>query len=152
MARISFEGREVETFEVEKLQAPSNRRVTRPLNDAQAVQFANPAGDEYVAYVCSAHALGLRPGTAGLYEHDGVSEPVTITAVTAAAGRPMGTMMVSTGMFTMLAGALAGTLIEPGAGTVLGAAAALIGTIGVGMPLAALIGGLVPGEGGESGG
>lgn len=152
MARISFDGREVETFEVEKLQAPRNRRMTRPLSDAQAVQFANPEGDEYVAYVSPTHAHGLRPGTTGLYEHDGVSENVTVTAVASGAGRAIGAPMVSTGMFTVMIGALVGTVIEPGTGTVLGAAAALIGTIGVGMPLIVLFGGLFADDGGESGG
>lgn len=145
MARITFDGREVEAFEVEKVATP-NSRMTRPLSESQAVQFANPAGDEYVAYVCPAHAIGLRPGTAGLYEHDGVSETVTVTAVLAGARRPIGAMVVSTGVFTVLFGALAGTLIEPGPGTALGAAAALIGTIGVGMPLAALAGAFGGGE------
>jgi hypothetical protein len=139
MSRITFGGREVETLHVDKVQRP-NSRMTQPLTDAPVIAFANPAGDQYVAYVETASAQELRPGTAGLYEHDGVTEEVTVTAVTPGRARPLGSIMVSSGIITVLLGALAGTILEPGPGTALGAAAGLIGAIGVGMPLAAVAG------------
>ena len=141
MSRITFAGREVETLHVDKGQ-PVKNRMTQPLNDAPTVQFSNPSGDEYFAIIESISAQSLRPGTSGLYEHDGVTEEVTVTAILPGRARPLGSMMVSTGVITVLLGALAGTLIEPGPGTALGAAAALIGSIGVGMPLAILAGNL----------
>jgi hypothetical protein len=139
MSRITFGGREVETLHVDKVQRVNNR-MTQPLTDAPVIQFANPAGDEYVAYVEATSQDSLRPGTAGLYEHDGVTEEVTVTAVVPGRSRPIGSVMVSSGVITVLLGALAGTILEPGAGTALGAAAGLIGAIGVGMPLAAMVG------------
>ncbi|MBC7543612.1 MAG: hypothetical protein H7338_12865 [Candidatus Sericytochromatia bacterium] len=141
MSRITFAGREVEALHVDK-GSPVKNRMTQPLDDAPMVQFSNPAGDEYFAFVEAVSVGGLRPGTAGLYEHDGVTEEVTVTAIVPARGRPLGSLMVSTGVITVLLGALIGTMMEPGAGTALGAAAALIGSIGVGMPLAALAGNL----------
>jgi|APLak6261658528_1056013.scaffolds.fasta_scaffold80913_1 hypothetical protein len=139
MSRITFGGREVETLHVDKVQR-INSRMTQPLTDAPVIQFANPAGDEYVAYVEATTPQELRPGTAGLYEHDGVTEEVTVTAIVPGRNRPLGSIMVSSGVITVLLGALAGTILEPGPGTALGAAAGLIGAIGVGMPLAAMVG------------
>lgn len=139
MSRITFGGREVETLHVDKVQRTSSR-MTQPLTDAPVIQFANPAGDEYLAVVDAISPTELRPGTAGLYEHDGVTEEVTVTAVVPGRSRPLGSIMVSSGVITVLLGALAGTILEPGPGTALGAAAGLIGAIGVGMPLAAMVG------------
>jgi hypothetical protein len=143
MSRITFGGREVETLHVDKVQRV-NSRMTQPLTDTPVIQFANPAGDQYVAYVETAGdpdlRPDLRPGTSGLYEHDGVTEEVTVTAVTPGRSRPLGSVLISSGVITVLLGALAGTILEPGPGTALGAAAGLIGAIGIGMPLAAIAG------------
>ena len=149
MSRISFAGQDVEAVHVDKGQQPS-RRMTQPLADTPIVQFANPAGDEYEAYVDSAAVTALRPGTSGLYEHDGVTEEVTVTAILPGRSRSLGAVIVSTGVITVLLGALAGTIIEPGPGTALGAAAALIGSIGVGMPLAMFQGSLFGADQAES--
>lgn len=149
MSRITFGGREVETLHVDKVQR-TNSRMTQPLTDAPVIQFANPAGDEYVAIVETVSQSDLRPGTAGLYEHDGVTEEVTVTAIMPGRSRPLGSVMVSSGVITVLLGALAGTILEPGPGTALGAAAGLIGAIGVGMPLAAIVGNIPLGERSES--